>query len=400
MKYKISLAGVIMALIIMTTLAFSSGILFAPQLGRVAQAAPLNANDDVLAAYENALSRLYRSALPSVVRIDVSVQLSDNNSPNAPRPFTHPSVPGRPDIPDEFFGQGQGSGFVWDKKGHIITNYHVIKNAKSVEVSFADGTSASAEVIGGDPDADLAVLKVDLPANQLRPLPLGDSDALQVGQLTFAIGTPFGQDFTLTSGIVSAVERTIHSGNSPYSIPEVIQTDASINPGNSGGPLLNRHGEVIGINTQILSRSGSNAGIGFAVPINTAKQVVPSLIKGGAYQYAWLGISGNTLSDDVANLMNLPAGTKGALVLQLADGGPAEKAGMAGSDSISTIKGMKVAYGGDVIIAANKQPIESMDDLIAYLIEDTHPGDKVTFTVLRKGQQKNITVTLGTRPKQ
>ena len=400
MKYKISLAGVIIALIFTATLAFSGGVLFAPQLGRVAQAAPLDANDDVLAAYENALSRLYRSALPSVVRIDVSVQLNDNNRSNAPRPFAHPPVPGKPDTPDEFFGQGQGSGFVWDKKGHIITNYHVIKDAKTVEVSFADGTSAPAKVIGSDPDADLAVLQVDLPASKLRPLPLGDSDALQVGQLTFAIGTPFGQDFTLTSGIVSAVERTIHSGNSPYSIPEVIQTDASINPGNSGGPLLNRHGEVIGINTQILSRSGSNAGIGFAVPINIAKQVVPDLIKGGAYQYAWLGITGSTLNDDVIELMNLPANTKGALVLQLADGGPAEKAGLAGSDSLSTVRGMKFAYGGDIIIAANKQPIESMDDLISYLIEDTQPGDKVTFTVLRNGQQKKITVTLGTRPRQ
>ncbi|RME50310.1 MAG: PDZ domain-containing protein, partial [Caldilineae bacterium] len=304
-----------------------------------------------------------------------------------------------PQQPREYYNHGLGSGFVWDKEGHIVTNYHVVADATDVEVVFADGTEAKAEVLGTDPDADLAVIKVDLPAEDLHPVTLGDSDALQPGQIAIAIGNPFGQDFTMTSGIISAVGRTIRSGNSPFSIPEVIQTDAPINPGNSGGPLLNRHGEVIGINTMIISRSGASAGIGFAVPINIAKTVVPTLMKGERYEYSWLGITGTTLTPEVADFMDLPDGTRGVLVIDVATNSPADKAGLRGSDKTLKVAGAEYQLGGDVITAIDDQPVEEMDDLIAYLVEETRPGDTVTLTVLHpNGEQETLKVTLAARP--
>ena len=220
------------------------------------------------------------------------------------------SFPGAPDG----LVQGEGSGFVWDKDGHILTNNHVVENANEVIVVFPDGTEASAKVLGTDPNADLAVIQVDVPATLLIPVQLGDSNEVKVGQMAVAIGNPFGLENTMTYGIISAVGRTISSGASQFSIPEVIQTDAPINPGNSGGPLLDRLGQVIGINTQIVSRSGSNSGIGFAVPINIAKRVVPSLIDNGEYAYPWMGISGQTLRPQVAEAMNLDQDSRGALV--------------------------------------------------------------------------------------
>ncbi len=410
-EFKKRLTFGLFALILVTALA--GGLMFAPVLTKSAQAAQANpsqnqqpsvalqAGSDVLAAYEQATTNLYKQAISSVVRIDVTVQMTANGMYGyGQMPFelppNHPSLPGQPG--GGYSSHGQGSGFVWDTAGHIVTNFHVVKDASNIDVTFADGTTVPAKLIGSDPDADVAVLKVDLPASQLQPLPTGNSDTLQVGQLTFAIGTPFGQDFSMTSGIVSAINRTIQSGNTQFSIPEVIQTDASINPGNSGGPLFNRQGEVIGINTMILSRSGSNAGVGFAVPINIAKRVVPELIKNGQYNYAWLGISGATLTDDMAKLMKLPASTQGAIVMKLAQDGPAANAGLQGSTSVGQINGMDVPYGGDVIIAIDNHPITSMDDLITYLIEKTRPGDKVTLDIIRDGQQQTIKVTLGTRP--
>jgi len=400
------------ALLLIT--AIVSGVMIAPSFTNVVQASQTNpitqnqqvspslqAGNDILSTYEQATTNLYRTAISSVVRIDVTVQMAPNGMYGyGQMPFelppNHPSLPGQPN--GGFSSQGQGSGFVWDTAGHIVTNFHVVKDASNIEVTFADGTNVEAKLIGSDPDADVAVLKINLPATQLQPLPMGDSNDLQVGQLAFAIGTPYGQDFSMTSGIVSAINRTIRSGNTRFSIPEVIQTDASINPGNSGGPLFNRKGEVIGINTMILSRSGSNAGVGFAVPINIAKQVVPELIKNGTYNYAWLGISGATLTDDMAKLMSLPATTQGAIVLELAQDGPAMQAGLQGSTQVGQVNGLDIPYGGDVIIAINNQPIKTMDDLITYLIEKTHPADKATLKILRDGQEKTIDITLGKRP--
>jgi 2-alkenal reductase len=266
-------------------------------------------------------------------------------------------------------------------------------------VRFANGNTVEAELLGSDPDADLAVIKVDLPADKLQPLAIGDSADLRVGQLAIAIGNPFGQDFTMTTGIVSAVNRTMRSGKTPFSIPEVIQTDAPINPGNSGGPLLDRHGEVIGINTQIISRSGGSSGIGFAVPINIAKRVVPTLIEGKNVEYAWLGVTGRTLDLDTVAAMELPAQTKGALVIAVAKEGPAEKAGLLGSEETFELSGVDVEMGGDVIVAIDGKPVETMDDLIGYLITEYRPGDEVELTIIHAdGAETTVTVTLGKRP--
>ena len=396
--------GAIVTLVIVATLAFSAGLALSPQIYPIAQAADtrttleslpatsaqaaVQVNQD-LATFEDAITQIYARALPSVVDIEVTQRVTSGSTDRF----------GFGQLPDGSFRRGEGSGFVWDTDGHIVTNYHVVQGAETVKVIFADGRSAQAEVIGSDPDAELAVLQVDLPAAELQPLVLGDSDALKVGQLTFAIGNPFGQDFTMTTGIVSAVGRTISGSNSSFSIPEVIQTDASINPGNSGGPLINRQGEVIGINTMIVSETGSSSGVGFAIPINTAKRIIPTLIAGEAYKYAWLGISGASLTDDIAQAMRLPAGTQGALIIEVVDNSPAAQAGLRSSQQTLSISGQEVPYGGDVIIAIAGEPITGINELIAYLAESARPGDQVSLTVLQDGgNQENVTVTLGVRP--
>ncbi len=358
--------------------------------GQVAQ--PLGP-DDIVAAQEQVLSRIHEQALPSVVHIRVTQQVQSDTSG---RGFDLPFEFG---LPRQFFQEGEGSGFVWDDQGHVVTNHHVVAGADRVTLIFADGTMSEARVVGSDPDSDLAVLEADLEPDRMRPAALGDSAQVKVGQMVAAIGNPFGQEFTMTSGIVSAVGRTISSGASQFSIPLVIQTDAAINPGNSGGPLLDRQGRVIGINTQIVSRSGASAGIGFAVPINMAKKVIPELIADGSYEYAWLGIQGTTLTPDIAEAMGLPTDTRGALVIEVVEGSPAAAADLRGSDRTARINGIEGEVGGDVITAINGTAIRTMDDLIAYLIEQTRPGDQVTLNVLRDGgQQTQVAVTLGTRP--
>ena len=307
--------------------------------------------DVIIAAHEEVLARIYEALLPSVVHIRVTRQL---DSAGAGQPL--PSVPDLPlpDFPDEFFHRGEGSGFVWDETGHIVTNNHVVDGADRVAVIFYDGTELQAEVIGTDPDSDLAVLELEEPKSGASPVDLGDSDNLRVGQIAVAIGNPFGQEFTMTTGIISALGRTIRSGGSPFSIPEVIQSDVAINPGNSGGPLLDRQGKVIGVNTQIISRSGASSGVGFSVPINTAKRVVPALIEEGRYEYSWLGISGSTLQADMAELMDLPRDTGGALISQVTVDSPADKAGLRGSDRTAVLDGVDYP-GGRRCYSVNQQ---------------------------------------------
>ncbi len=348
----------------------------------------------IVAAHEQVLIGIYERLLPSVVEIRTSRRLG---LPEELPSF--PSIPGFPE--DRFpFERSGGSGFVWDDQGHIVTNHHVVDGADRLTVIFSDGTERQAEVLGTDPDSDLAVLKLlDRDGLTMPPAPLGDSGAVKPGQLAVAIGSPFGQEFTITSGIVSAVGRTIRSGNSQFSIPEVIQTDAPINPGNSGGPLLDRRGHVIGVNTQIISRSGSNSGIGFAVPINTAKRVIPELIENGHYQYAWLGISGTSLRPDVAELMDLPRDTRGTLVIDVTRNGPAEAAGLLGSDRSEQVEGLDLRLGGDIIVGIDGIPVRTIDDLIAYLVDNTRPEDESVLEVIREdGSRETIQVTLDRRP--
>jgi S1-C subfamily serine protease len=353
-------------------------------------AVPLPAN---ASTSERTASDVYRKVSGSVVYI----QVTQNGSSSSGRS----QIPGFPNIPSQPPSGVQvasGSGFVLDKDGHIVTNDHVVDGADTVEVTFLNGPTVHATVVGKDPSADLAVIKVDVDPSLLQPVELGDSSALVVGQNVFAIGNPFGQLWTMTSGIVSAVGRTIQSGTSSYSIPEVVQTDAAINPGNSGGPLVDTQGRVVGVNAQIESQAGSSSGVGFAIPVNIVKRVAPALIKDGHYNYAWLGITGTSLTLDLNEAMNLAPDQKGALVINVASGSPSAKAGIQGSQNQATINGAQAQVGGDVIVAVDGQPVTGMDGIIDYLFTSKQPGDKITLTVLRDGQQKDIVVTLGQRP--
>ncbi len=296
-----------------------------------------------------------------------------------------------------------GSGFVWDKEGHIVTNNHVVDGASRISLRFADGRVASAKVIGTDVNSDLAVLKADVPAASLQPVQLADSTQVQVGQLAIAIGNPFGEEGTMTLGIVSAVGRTlpVQSGtadNLNYSIPDVIQTDAPINPGNSGGVLVNSQGQVIGVTAAIESAVQSSAGIGFAIPSLIVQKVVPALIKTGHYDHPYLGISGIDLTPDLATAMDLNADQRGALVVTVTAGGPADKAGLRGSDRQTQINGVSVPIGGDVIVAIDSQAVRQFDDLLSYLARSTEVGQKVTLTILRDGKEMILDVTLAARP--
>lgn len=355
-------------------------------------AAELDAND-IVAAQEQVMINIYQDLLPSVVHIRVSSRLDTGSlSPSNPR------IPPAQD-PRDFFQQGEGSGFIWDDDGHIVTNNHVIRDADRVIVTFADRVQIEAKVIGTDPDSDLAVLELVEKKEGSRPVTLGDSDTLQVGQMAVAIGNPFGQQFTMTTGIVSALGRTINSSNSAFSIPEVVQTDAPINPGNSGGPLLDRFGRVIAINTQIISRSGVSSGVGFAVPISIAKRVIPALIEDGHYDYSWLGITGSSLRSEIAVNMDLPKNTGGALIIQVSGDSPADDAGLKGSGESFIIDGIEFPSGGDIIVAIDGETITRMADLIAYLVSNTQPGDKVVMEVIRSDEGRiELDVTLGKRP--
>jgi 2-alkenal reductase len=304
---------------------------------------------------------------------------------------------------------GQGSGFVIDKEGHIVTNQHVVEGAEEIEVDFPSGTKAWAELLGTDPDSDLAVLKVEVPPDQLTPIPLGNSDDVQVGQLVVAIGNPFGLEGTMTVGVVSAIGRTLDSernapGGGVFSAGGIIQTDAAINPGNSGGPLINSEGEVIGVNrairTESFSTSGSptNSGVGFAVPVNIVRRVVPSLIESGIYEYPYLGIT--SLGGDGFNLkrlesLDLPADTYGAYVTCVQGDSPASKAGIIGASDCGS---PSLTTGGDLIIAINGKTIRDFSELLSFLISETEVGDEILLTVIRDGEQLEIPLMLEPRP--
>ena len=288
---------------------------------------------------------------------------------------------------------GGGSGFVIDPDGYIVTNNHVIAEGGPIVVGFADGSAYDAELIGADSQADLALLKID--ATGLTALPLGDSEALEVGQLVVAIGSPFGLDNAMTTGIVSGLSRSLPADSTTlgsfYTIPSVIQTDAAINPGNSGGPLITLTGEVVGINTAIESPVRANSGVGFAVPSNVVKTVITQLREGGEVTYPWLGIAGGTLTSAMAEEMGLNSATRGVLVSDVTAGGPAEAAGLQGGDA-------QTGLGGDVITAIDGQTVTLFDDLLSYIVVNATVGQTVTLNILRDGQPQTLTVTLGERP--
>jgi S1-C subfamily serine protease len=297
----------------------------------------------------------------------------------------------------EQFGSCIGSGFVVDSDGHIVTNNHVATAAPSLLVTLADERTVPAEVLGTDPDSDLAVLKIDVPAEELTVAELGDSDTLRVGQRAIAIGNPFGLERTITTGIVSSLGRTLPRTDSDFQIAEVIQTDAAINPGNSGGPLLDSQGRVIGVNTAIRSVSGVNSGVGFAIPVNVVKRVIPELIAGGSYRHPWVGVTGLTISPEIVEALDLAVET-GVLVFTIEPGSPAEKAGLRGGIQEMVVGGRPVLAGGDILVAINDTPVRRFDDLINYLAGDTQVGDTVTLTVIRDGERLSLDVVLEERP--
>jgi S1-C subfamily serine protease len=295
-------------------------------------------------------------------------------------------------------GVATGSGILIDTEGHIVTNNHVVEGADKVEVKLGSSdTTYTAEVVGTDPATDVALLKVEAPAGSLHPLALGDSSKVEVGEPVVAIGNPFGLDRTVTAGIVSAIQRQIQAPNG-FSISHVIQTDAAINPGNSGGPLIESEGKVIGINSQIQTGGSGdgNVGIGFAVPIDTAREVVRQIEEHGEIKHAYLGISGGSITPDLAKALKLPE-EEGVLVNEVVKGGPADEAGIKGGDTSATIEGASFRLGGDVITEVNGKKIAGMEDVIN-AVNAASPGDKMELTVDRDGKPQTIDVTLGVRP--
>jgi len=322
------------------------------------------------------VSEVYRAASPSVVQIEVTMQGEAN--PLGGGSQTQ---------------QALGSGFVYDGSNHVVTNQHVVASATSVRVTTSDGSTYDARVVGTDPSTDLAVLEVDAPAGTLEPLDLGDSSSLAVGDQVVAIGSPFGLQTTLTSGVVSALDRRITAPDG-FSIGDAIQTDAAINHGNSGGPLLNMSSQVVGVNSQIESDSGGNDGVGFAIPSNTVKSVVSSILENGSVQHAYLGVSLATVSEQAAAQLDEPAG---AAVAEVKGGSPAADAGLEAATGSQTVAGQSFPTGGDVITAADGKTIAGSDDLQA-AIEAKKPGDTIALTVSNGGQTRTVTVTLGNRP--
>ncbi len=296
-------------------------------------------------------------------------------------------------------GFAAGSGFLVDGQKHIVTNNHVVEGATQVTVTWFNGIESDAKVIGTDPDSDLAVLQVsDIPGG-VHPLTLGDSNNIQVGEWVVAIGNPFDVGGSMSEGIISGMGRTIQS-LTPFSIPQAIQTDAAINPGNSGWPLIDMSGSVIGVNAQIATNGQQNAGsgVGFAIPSNIVRKVIPVLISKGSYQWPWLGIEGTSVDLAIQSANNLPT-QQGAYITNIVQGGPASQAGLRGANNVSQLNSgsATVPTGGDVVIAADGQPITSFDDLLI-ATDNKNPGDQMTLTILRNGQKQDVKVTLAPRP--
>jgi 2-alkenal reductase len=389
------------------TLTLIAGALYAPVLwknepinaappARLLEAQTLQVDASLL-AYQDLLANLYEQVAPSVVSIQVTSDVDVNANG-----FPFPNIPGLPEgeLPQQ---RGEGSGFLYDNDDHIVTNHHVVEGATTVNVIFNDGNWARAEVVATDPQADLAVLKVTPPAGfAWRPLSLATPESLKVGHTVIAMGNPFGLEGTMTTGIVSAMGRGLPVGAlgaSRYTLPDVIQTDAAINPGNSGGPLVNLAGEVVGVNFAIESATRSNSGVGFTIPVSIVQRVVPALIENGRFDYAYLGLSGVSIGPDVAEELDLAEGMLGVYVGSVVPGGPSDEAGVQGGASgASTGANDGLQPGGDIVIAINEQPVRRFEDLVSYLVTRATPGDTVTLTLVRDGEQQTVEVVLGTRP--
>ena len=349
--------------------------LFAVAVPAQAQQSPSESQG--LSTEEQIVISVYKRASPGVVHITSTAIAYD---------FFFNPVPQR----------GTGSGLVVDDRGYILTNNHVVEEADSLEVTLTDKSKVPAKLVGRDPSNDLAVIRISVPKEKLFPLKLGNSDALQVGQMAIAIGNPFGLDRTVTRGVISSVGRTLRSENGRQ-IRGIIQTDAPINPGNSGGPLLNSRGEVIGINSAIYTPSGGSVGIGFAIPINTAKRLLPQLIAKGRVSHPWLGISGLDITPEAAKTLKLQV-AEGILVVQVSPRGPADRAGIKGSARRARVGNTLVSVGGDIIVSVDGRKMSSVDEMTAFLDAERRVGDEVKIDLLRDGRPLTLSVRLGELP--
>jgi len=356
----------------------------------------VHSQNTVVDSETDLLRSLYARVNPSVVSIVVRIP--------AAQATRQGQSPVNPNQPNQQFAQAAGSGWVYDKAGHIITNAHVVEGADRIEVTFSDGNMVRADVVGSDPDSDIAVIKATSDISAYAPLVLANSDEVTVGDRAVAIGNPFEQAGTMTQGIISGIGRSVEglasAGNGQnYLIPSVLQTDAALNPGNSGGPLLNSNGEVIGVNEQIASQVRQSSGVSFAIPSNLVKQTADTLITDGKVVHPWLGISGTSLGLDINEALKLPENSKGAYVTGVSPNSPAFKAGLKGAASSNTVaNNAAVPAGGDIIVAIDKQPVKNFNDVLAYIFNKTKVGQTVTITVLRNGQQQDLQLTLGPRP--
>jgi S1-C subfamily serine protease len=332
------------------------------------------------------INSIYRASAPGVVHIETTTRVAQQDDPFFGNPFGAAQTQ-----------RALGSGFVLDKAGHIVTNFHVVRGATAIQVSFSNNERFKAKLIGVDPSTDIAVLHVEVKARALKALPLGNSDGVRVGDQVIAIGNPFGLDRSVTAGIVSAVQRRIESPNR-LSISHVIQTDAALNHGNSGGPLLNAQGEVVGVNAQIETGGASqgNVGIGFAIPINTVKDVVAELITHGDVEHAFLGIEGKSLTPSIARLFHLPV-SSGVIVATVRQGSGAAGAGLKAATSEVTVEGESWPAGGDVIVKVDGEPVPTVERLVD-LIASKQPGDKIDVEVVRESSHHTLTVKLGRQP--
>ena len=336
----------------------------------------INEINDIILTKSKTLSliEIFEKSEPGVVRVNIQRNQTENET------------------------GGVGSGFVFDKQGHIITNAHVVKDATKTIVTFLDGRSYNAEIIGVDEYTDIGVIKVNADLKLLNPLSLGDSSNLQVGEPITAIGNPFGLSGSMTSGIISQMGRLLPS-DSGYSIPDVIQTDAAINPGNSGGPLLNMRGEIVGINTAIQSTTGEFTGVGFAIPSQTVAKIVPTLISDGKYKHPWIGISGTDIDLEMAEIMELE-NTLGFLIITVIEDSPASDAGLIGSNKMIEVEGREYSIGGDIIISVDGIDVRKIDDILIHLQRGKAVGDEMVLEVLRDGRTTNFTIVLQERPNQ
>ncbi len=378
MKKRIFISGI--SILLALSIAACSGSI---QL-EIPTAEPTGLNN--LVSLQAAYIGIYEDVLPSVVSISVIRTVIGTVFENLEIPVA-------------------GSGFVWDTAGHIITNNHVIESGEVIRVNFADGRSVLAELVGADAASDLAVLKVDLPANDLVPISISDSTKVEVGQIAVAIGNPFRLEGSMTTGIISGIGRSLPLASTDgsgfyYSIPDVIQTDAAINPGNSGGVLVDINSGLIGITTAIESPVQANAGVGYVIPSVIVKKIVPILISDGKFEQPWIGISGRDMIPEYAELMDLDPKQGGAIVFDITAGGPAEEAGLLGSSYERTNDGVEVHEGGDVIIAADGIPVNDFEDLVAFLARHTIVGQTITLTVIRDGEEIDLSLTLAARPVQ